>query len=104
MSTGAKLEPRLIPIMMMKVVAAMIMIMSRIMLMKAMLPFWCHALAQRNGGKVSQNDADDGDAAFWDHALAQKNGDKVSQKKVWKGREWRREGGVRKKEKARCHA
>ena len=44
----------MIPIMMMKVVVAMIMIMSRIMLMMAMLPFWYHALAQRNGGKVSQ--------------------------------------------------
>ena len=54
MSTGAELEPRMIPIMMMKVVVAMMMLMSRMMLMMAMLPFWCHALAQRNGGKVSQ--------------------------------------------------
>ena len=63
MSTRAELEPRMIPLKKMKVVVTMMMIMSRMMMMMMimmmmmmmmMMPFWCHALAQRNGGKVSQ--------------------------------------------------
>ena len=65
--------------MMMKGMVTMMMIMSRMMMMMMMLP-----LAQRNGGKVSRFGAE-------------KRRQGVTEK-VWKGRGWRREGGVRRKE------
>ena len=64
-------------IMMMKVmVTMMMMIMSRMMMM----------MLQRNGGKVSRFGAE-------------KRRQFVTEK-VWKGRGWRSEGGVRRKEEA----